>query len=107
RVEAHRMPELSVVISTLGNYSGLARVLDTYERQQAELGSFEVIVVADVADPEPAAVDRAIGERPYPVRRLTGTVRGLSANRNVGTAAAEGSLVLYTDNDTLACRRLV
>jgi GT2 family glycosyltransferase len=99
--------QLSVVISTLGNYPGLKRVLDRLESQDAEPGSFEVLVVNDVADPEPAAVDRAVGTRPYPVRRLTGTRPGLSANRNTGWAAAEAPLVLFTDNDTLAERQLI
>ena len=50
-------PELTVVVSTLGNYSGLARVLDGYERQDAEAGSFEFVDVVDVAYLYPAAAD--------------------------------------------------
>src|SRR4051812_29281185 len=99
--------QLSVVISTLGNYSGLRRVLDRLEVQDAEPGSFEVLVVADIADPEPAAVDSAIGDRPYPVRQLTGGRPGLSSNRNTGWGAADGQLVLFTDNDTLAEPQLI
>lgn len=91
-----------MVISTLGNYSGLRRVLDRLERQDARPGSFEVVVVADVADPDPEAVAGAIGDRPYPVRRLAGRIPGLSSNRNVGWKAAEAPIVLFTDNDTLA-----
>jgi len=64
-------------------------------------------VVADAADPEPDAVDRAIGTRLYPVRRLTGTRPGLSANRNTGMRAAKASLLLFTDNDTLAEPQLI
>ena len=99
-------PELTVVLSTLGNYGGLARVLDGYERQRVAPGSFELLVVVDAADPDPAAADVAIGERPYPVRRLRGEVPGLSANRNVGWRAA-GPLVLFTDNDTVPEPELV
>src|SRR5436189_4488965 len=101
------MPELTVVISTLGNYSGLRRVLDTYERQDGGTERFEVIVVADHAEPEPARVDEAIGTRPYTVRRLTGHIPGLSANRNVACREVRTPLVLFTDNDTLACPGLV
>jgi GT2 family glycosyltransferase len=101
------MPEISVVISTLGNYSGLARVLDGYEQQDAPPGSFEVLVVTDLADPEPDRVEELVRDRPYPVRRLTGHRRGLSANRNTGVAAASAPLVMFTDNDTIPCRRLI
>src|SRR5581483_4554449 len=72
------VPDVTVVISTLGNYGGLRRVLDTYERQTAPAGSFEVIVAVDAADPDPEAA-----------------------------AAAAAPLLLFTDNDTLASPRLV
>lgn len=100
-------PELSVVISTFGNYDVLERVLDGYSCQDATPGSFEVVVVADAADPDLDAVERAIGERPYPVRRISGTMPGLSANRDAGWRAARSPLVLFTDNDTIPVRRLV
>lgn len=100
-------PELSVVISTLGNYDVLRRVLDGYSRQDARAGCFEVLVAMDCADPDPAAVDAAIGERSYPVRRLTGPRPGLSANRNVGVRDAHADVVLFTDNDTIPTPGLV
>jgi GT2 family glycosyltransferase len=101
------VPELSVVISTLGNHATLERVLDGYSRQRAPAGSFEVVVVMDAAEQDPDAVQRAIGERPYPVRRIGGPVPGLSANRNAGWRAAHAPLVLFTDNDTIPVRGLV
>jgi GT2 family glycosyltransferase len=100
-------PRLSVVISTLANYDLLRRVLDGYERQTAPTGSFEVLVVSDSAEPDPDAVDAVIGERPYPVRRLTGRIPGLSSNRNTGWQDARGLLVLFTDDDTIPSRRLI
>jgi GT2 family glycosyltransferase len=101
------MPELSVVISTIGMYDVLERVLDRYEDQNAAPGSFEVLVVADAAEPRPDAVERAIGHRPYPVRTLRGGRPGLSANRNAGWREAAAPLVLFTDNDTLPEPQLV
>jgi len=100
-------PELSVVLSTLGNHQLLGRVLDGYEVQDADPGSFEVLVVADRAEPDPAAVRAAVGERPYPVRMLTGSVPGLSANRNTGWRTAGAPVVLFTDNDTIPDQHLV
>jgi GT2 family glycosyltransferase len=101
------VPRLSVVISTFGNYEVLRRVLDGYSRQDAEPGDFEVIVVTDAADPEPESVDRAIGERDFPVRRITGPTPGLSANRNAGWRDARAPLVMFTDNDTIPHKRVV
>ena len=100
-------PTLSIVISTLGNYEVLERVLDGYGRQDAAPGSFEVVVAMDRADPEPAAVDKAIADRAYPVRRIAGATPGLSANRNAGWRAARGRLVMFTDNDTIPLPDLV
>jgi len=79
----------------------LRRVLDGYSRQTAAPERFEVLVVMDCADPNPAAVDDAIGTRAYSVRRLTGHVPGLSANRNTGWREAQAPVVLFTDNDTI------
>jgi GT2 family glycosyltransferase len=106
-VASDPQPELSVVISTFGNHALLRRVLDGYERQEAPPTSFEVLVVADCAEPEPAAVAAAVGKRRYPVRLLSGTVPGLSANRNVGWRAARAPVVLFTDNDTIPVPALV
>ena len=100
-------PSLSVVLSTLGNYAVLEKVLDGYDRQTSPPGSFELLVVADRNEPELDAVDAAIGERSYPVRRLTGSVPGLSANRNTGWQAASAPVVLFTDNDTIPVPGLV
>ena len=76
-------------------------MLDGYSRQTAARGTFEILVVVDQMDPDPAAVDETIGDRPYSVRRLTGQRAGLSANRNTGWRAAESPIVLFTDNDTI------
>ncbi len=99
--------KLSVVLSTLGNHHVLRRVLDGYARQDVPPDSFELLVVADRAEPDLEAVRAAIGKRPYPVRLITGSVPGLSANRNAGWQAARAPIVLFTDNDTIPVARLV
>jgi GT2 family glycosyltransferase len=105
--EAAPEPQLSVVIPTLGNYAVLKRVLDGFEAQDTSPQSFELIVVADAADPKPEAVDAAIGSRPYRARRFAGAIPGASANRNAGLQAARAPLVLLVDNDTIPTARLV
>jgi len=101
------VPQISVVIPTLGNPATLERVLDGYGAQDAPPGSFEVIVAVDAAEPEPESVGQAIGRRAYPVRRVTGAVPGASANRNAGWLAARCPLILFTDDDTVPVPRLV
>lgn len=100
-------PELSVVISTLGSYDTLTRVLDGYSQQDAPANSFEVVVVVDAAEAHPEEVERAIGSRPFTVQAIRGRVPGLSPNRNAGWRAATAPLVLFTDNDTIPVRRLL
>ncbi len=100
-------PSLSIVIPTLSNARSLARVLDGYDRQEAPAEQFEVIVVCDIADPDPAATDLAIGRRAYATRRLTGRIPGASSNRNAGWRTARAPIVLFTDDDTVPVRQLV
>lgn len=100
-------PRLSVVVPTIGMHDVLRRVLDGFDRQDAARGSFELIVASDAAEPDPAAVDSAVGERSYPVRRVSGARPGVSANRNAGRRAAGGPLILFADNDTAPTPSLV
>jgi GT2 family glycosyltransferase len=100
-------PRLSIVLSTLGNYETLEKVLDGYARQTAPMNSFEIIIAMDAADPEPGSVRHAIGSRPYRVNLIQGARPGLSENRNVGYRAAAAPLVMFTDNDTIPVKRLV
>src|SRR5947209_10444047 len=98
---------LSIVLSTLGNHEVLRLVLDGYDRQVVPTGTFEVLVVADRAEPDLDAVRRALERRRYPVRLLQGETPGLSANRNAGWRAARAPIVLFTDNDTIPVPGLV
>jgi GT2 family glycosyltransferase len=94
-------PQLSVVIPTIRNYEVLGRVLRGFDRQQLASDRFEVLVVADCAEPDFEAVRQAIGARQYPVRLLSGLVPGPSGNRNVGWEEARAPIVLFTDDDTI------
>lgn len=95
------LPQLSVVIPTLGRHGTLARVLKRLERQ-TEPCAFEVLVVLDVEETDLAAVDAALGEpRPYPLRRLVRPRSGVSAARNTGWRVATAPVVLFLDDDVL------
>lgn len=104
---AAESPQITVVLSTLGNYQGLGRVLDRLEDQTAGTAAFEVVVAMDFAEPDPSSVDGSIGVRPYPVKRIVGHRPGLSANRNAALRHARAPLILYTDNDTLGEPQLI
>lgn len=99
--EAPERPAISVVLSTLGSYDTLARVLDGYSHQMVAPERFELVLAVDAAEPDVAAVDRVVGRRGYPVKRIRGARPGLSENRNAGWRAADAPLVLFTDNDTI------
>lgn len=99
---------LSVVIPTFRRPELLGRVLDRLQAQRGvKPGSFEVIVVRDIADDDAAAVERAIGDRPFPVQLLTGPSPGVAATRDTGWRQAEAPLVLFIGDDMLPQAGLV
>jgi len=101
------MPELSILIPTLGRPRLLGRVLDRLEDQTAGSRAFEVIVAADAKERELGSLDRAVAGRSYPARRLQATRPGASAARNAAWRAAAGRVVLFLDDDILPERQLV
>jgi GT2 family glycosyltransferase len=92
------VPEISFVIPTLRRRESLSRVLGCLE---GEAGSFEVVVVADALEDDPAAVEGAVGTRPYDVRVLRAHAPGASAARNDGWRAARGAVIAFLDDDVL------
>ena len=106
-ITSWRGPEITVVIGTLGNYGGLKRVLDEFERQTIARDRLELVVVADAAEPDMDAVRAAVGERPYELRLLRGRRPGLSANRNRALDDSLAGIVLFCDNDTLPAPRFL
>lgn len=93
-------PQLSIVIPTLGRDGTLARVLGRLEHQTTG-ERFEVLVVVDDQETDLPAVDGALADRPFPVRRLTRPRPGASSARNTGWRAAGAALVLFLDDDVL------
>lgn len=102
------MAEFSIIIPTLGNYDGLARVLTGLDSEAvAEGAEFELVVAIDRADPNPDRVAELLAGRPYPARSVRPERAGSSANRNAGVAASSGPLVLFCDDDTVPVRGLL
>lgn len=100
------MEGLSVVIPVLGRHEALGRALAALGRQR-DAGGFEVVLVADAADPDPAAVQRLAGRAPLAARVLRAERPGASDARNVGWRAARGEVVLFLGADVLAAPDLL
>lgn len=98
---------ISVVIPTRGGGRPIGRVLDRLARQTEPPANFEVIVVSDAADAEPARAAAAVEARPFAARWCRADSPGASAARNVGWRAASAPLVLFLDDDVLAGPRLI
>jgi len=101
------VPELSIVIPTLGRADKLGRTLDRLADQQAPLDAFDVVVVADAFEPDVGGVEAAAGRRPYPLRVVQASRPGASAARNAGWKAADSALLLFLDDDVLALPALI
>jgi GT2 family glycosyltransferase/cyclopropane fatty-acyl-phospholipid synthase-like methyltransferase len=88
---------ISVVIPTLGRAATLHRALARLAAQE-HAREHEVIVVADAAEPDVAAVRAAAAEHTV----LQADVPGVSAARNAGWRAARHDVVLFLGDDILA-----
>ena len=95
------MSELTIVIPTLGRPGSLARVLDRLERQTAPAAAFEVMVVADAAERDAAALEALSAASRLRARVLRAPRPGASAARNSGWRSAAAPLVLFLDDDVL------
>jgi GT2 family glycosyltransferase len=90
----------SIVIPTRNRAARLRACLESLVAQ--DLQDFEVIVVDNASEDETEAVAHKRGLTPF-VRylRLSGA-RGPAVARNVGWRAAQGELVVFTDDDVVA-----
>jgi GT2 family glycosyltransferase len=94
------VPQISIVIPTLGRGALLRRVLDHLDRQTVA-GKFEVLVVADANEQDTEGLDSMVADQAYDARRLQAPKPGASAARNAGWRAARAPLVLFVDDDIL------
>ncbi|HEY3517287.1 MAG TPA: glycosyltransferase, partial [Gammaproteobacteria bacterium] len=92
-------PRVSVVVPTHGRPVLLARCLEALAGQTLPRADYEVIVVSDGPDAQTRAVlDRSA----FAVRHLALPRRsGPAAARNAGWRAALGTIVAFTDDDTV------
>lgn len=101
------MVRLSVVIPTLGRAAVLGRGLDRLAEQTVGPAAFEVVIAADAAERDVAAVERVAAGRPFAVRIVQADTPGASAARNRGWRAATGAVVLFLGDDMLPAADLI
>ncbi len=95
-----------MLIPTLCRPEMLHRVLSRLDRQTAPGSSFEVVVVADVAERD-WRLDRLLANHSYRTRCLQVSRAGASAARNEAWRAAASDILLFLDDDVLPEPRLV
>jgi GT2 family glycosyltransferase len=92
-------PRVTVVIPTHGRPALLKRCLDALARQSLQRSAYEVVVVADGADP---ATSAAVAASECQARYVAlPSRRGPAAARNAGWRAAAAPIVAFTDDDTV------
>ncbi|WP_236045712.1 glycosyltransferase family 2 protein [Streptacidiphilus fuscans] len=101
RTEPNLTPLLSVVVATHNRPASLRRCLDSLLR--TGYPQLDVVVV-DNAPADDSARTLVLTEYPPSVRYLREPIPGLARAHNRGLAAAHGTLVAFTDDDTVVDR---
>jgi glycosyltransferase involved in cell wall biosynthesis len=99
-------PELSVIVPSHNRRELLRACLESFERQTAPPGMFEVIVVLDGSTDGTAEVLSSFAPS-FPLTVLTQPRAGASAARNAGAVEARGRVLLFIDDDMIASPSLV
>ncbi len=97
------MTRVSIIICTRNRASSLARTLDALGRVTIPANMTGEILVVDNAstDDTAAIVAGAQGDPRMPVRYLREPCGGQSYARNTGLAAANGNIIVFTDDDVI------
>jgi GT2 family glycosyltransferase len=101
------VPEISIVIPTLGLSQSLDAVLVGLEQQEPQLDDAEVLVVTDAHGTSPSSLATSNSARPFELNRLQATCPGASGTRNVGWNASKAPLTLFLDDDIVPSKHLV
>ncbi|WP_086602182.1 glycosyltransferase [Streptomyces swartbergensis] len=97
-------PDISVVVPTRNRCDQLRQCLDSLLRMEYPRSRFEITVVDNA--PANAAAEQLVHEAySHQVRYVREPVAGGARARNRGLAAAHGTIVAYSDDDTLVDAR--
>lgn len=95
--ECHAMPEISVIVPIYRVERFLPQCIDSILKQTFR--NIEVILVDDGSDDGCPAICDAAAEKDARVRVIHQKNQGLSAARNAGIDAAQGSTITFVDSD--------
>ena len=95
------MPDLTVVIPTLGTRPSLARVIERLNDDTHRSVDFEVVVVGHDAEVPLERLAELVGDLQAPLRVIDRSGPGVSFARNAGWRDARADLVLFLDDDVL------
>lgn len=95
------MPGISVVLPTFRRPLLLREAVNSIGRSQnCERGDVEVIVVDNNSgDVTPDVIAEIAADFPFPLSCVSESVQGVSVARNRGAAEAEGTLIVFMDED--------
>jgi len=92
--------DVSVIICTRNRAASLDRTLASLEEVIIPAGrSCEILVVDNGSTDQTAKVVREHSSARIPLRYVSESAPGLSRARNAGLAAAQGEIILFTDDD--------
>lgn len=95
------MTTISCIVPTHSRPDLLREALRSIANQTALSSVEEVLVVDDLDEPETDLVVRQAIELGLPARRIVNAGSGASASRNLGAAAATGTVLAFLDDDDL------
>jgi GT2 family glycosyltransferase len=101
-------PLLSIIIPTHNRSAMLIKSLEALSHQSWPAHEVEVLVVADSCRDD--TIEKATDyskQVPYRLHLLSHNARSASATRNLGAANAQGSVLLFLDDDVIAKPKLV
>lgn len=96
--------DISLIIPTYNRSDALALCFSALSRQSAS-GRFEVVVVDDGSEDDTAAV--CAEDHGFPIRYIRQENAGANAARNRAIEAAAAELLLFMNDDTIACPEFV
>lgn len=96
-------PEVAVVVATRNREEDLKRCVAALHAQ-ADAPAFEIVIVDDGSSPP---VNPAALAGPVAVRILRAAGVGPATARNLGARTVSAAVVLFTDDDTVACEHWV